>query len=231
VSTLVNVDEAVIARLKKNGHNFEILVDSELAMKMKHGEKIDINDALAVRNIFKDAKKGEVAPDLYGTFGTENIEEIAKKIIKDGEVQLTAEYKRKLADKKKKEIIGKISDAAMDPRTKLPIPPQRIELAMEQAHINVDPFKPAEEQMKTIVDKLRPILPISFEKKKFDVIIPAAHSGACYGILKKYGKLLKEDWLGSGALHAEIEMPAKMASDFIDELEKKTHGDVQIEEK
>ena len=228
---MINVEDAVIARLKRNNQNFEILVDSELAMKLKHGDKVDISDVLAVKNIFKDAKKGEVAPNLYETFGTDNIEEIAKQIIKHGEVQLTAEYKRKLAEKKKKEIIGKISNAAMDPRTKLPIPPQRIELAMEQAHVNVDPFKSSEEQMQDIVDKLRPILPISFEKRKFEVIIPAQHSGACYGILKKYGRILKENWLGSGALHAEVEMPAKMAEDFIDELEKKTHGDVQIEEK
>ncbi len=228
---MVNIEDAVIAKLKKDNQNFEILVDCELALKFRKGEKIDINDVLAVRNIFKDAKKGEVAPHLYETFGTDNIEEIAAKIIKEGEVQLTAEYKRKLSEQKKKKIVSMISEAAMDPRTKLPIPPQRIELAIEQAHINFDPFKSAEEQIQIVVEKLRPVLPISFEKRKFEVIIPARHTGSCYGILRKYGKLLKENWLGSGSLQAEIEMPAKMAENFIDELNKKTHGDVQIDEK
>ncbi|MCD6575765.1 MAG: ribosome assembly factor SBDS [Nanoarchaeota archaeon] len=228
---MVNVEDAVVAKLKKNGQNFEILVDCELAIKFRRGENVDINDVLAVRNIFKDAKKGEVAPHLFEAFGTENIEEIAAEIIKQGEIQLTAEYKRKLAEQKKKEVIGKIADSAMDPRTKLPIPPKRLELAIEQAHISFDPFKPAEEQMQQVIEKLRPVLPLSFEKRKFEVIIPARHSGACYGILKKYGKILKENWLGSGALQAEIEMPAKMAEGFIDELNKKTHGDVQIDEK
>jgi len=228
---MLNIEDAVIAKLKKDNQIFEILVDCESALDFKKGKKIDINDVLAVRNIFKDAKKGEVAPHLYETFGTENIEEIAAKIIKEGEIQLTAEYKRKLAEQKKKEIVGKISENAMDPRTKLPIPPQRIELAMEQAHINIDAFKPVEEQMHVVVEKLRPILPISFEKRKFEIIIPARHSGASYGILKKYGKILKETWLGSGALQAELEMPAKIAEDFIDEINKKTHGDIQIEER
>ncbi len=228
---MVNIEDAVIAKLKKNGEKFEVLVDCELAIKFRKDNSIDINDVLAVRNIFKDAKKGEVAPHLYEAFGTDNIEKIAAQIIKHGEIQLTAEYKRKLTEQKKKEVIGKIVESAMDPRTKLPIPPQRLELAIEQAHINFDPFKSAEEQLQTVVEKLRPILPLSFEKRKFEVIIPAQHSGACYGILKKYGKISKETWLGSGALQAEIEMPAKMAEDFMDELNKKTHGDVQIEER
>ncbi|MCD6547605.1 MAG: ribosome assembly factor SBDS [Nanoarchaeota archaeon] len=228
---MVRVEDAVIAKLKKDGQNFEILVDCELALKLKHGEKVDINDVLAVRNIFKDAKKGEVAPNIENVFGTKNVEEIAIKIIKEGEVQLTAEYKRKMAEEKKRKIIAKIVESAMDPKTRLPIPPTRIELAMEQAHINIDPFKPVEEQLKEVVEKLRPILPLSFEKKKFEVIIPARFSASCYGILKKYGKILKENWLSSGALQAEVEMPAKLAEDFVDELNKKTHGDVQIEEK
>ncbi len=227
---MVSIDNAVIAKLKRNNQIFEILVDCELALKLKHGENIDINNVLAVRNIFKDAKKGEVAPHLYDAFKTDNIEEIAKKIIKEGNVQLTAEYKRKLIEKKENEIIAKITESAMDPKTKLPIPQQRIKLALEQIHTSIDPFKPAEEQMKDVIERLRPILPLSFEKRKFNIIIPAQYSSASYGILKKYGKITKENWLGSGALQAEVEMPAKMAEDFIDELNKRTRGDVQIDE-
>ena len=228
---MVSIDDAVIAKLKRNNQIFEILVDCELALKLKHGENIDINNILAVRNIFKDAKKGEVAPHLYESFKTDNIEEIAKTIIMHGDVQLTAEYKRKLIENKEKEIMAKIVESAMDPKTKLPIPLQRIKLALEQIHTSIDPFKPAEEQMKDVVERLRPILPLSFEKRKFDIIIPARHSSASYGILKKYGKIIKETWLGSGALQAEVEMPAKMAEGFMDELNKRTHGDVQIDEK
>ena len=228
---MVNVKDAVIAKLKKNNQNFEILVDCDLALKFRRGEKVDISDVLAVRNIFKDSKKGEVAPSLHENFGTENTDEIAAKIIKEGEVQLTAEYKRKLSDTKKAQIIGMITQAAMDPRTKNPVPIQRVEAAIEQANVNIEPFKSAEEQMQVIVEKLRPILPLSFEKRRIAVIIPSMYSASCYGTLKKYGKITKEQWLGSGALSAEIEMPAKMAEGMIDELNKKTHGDIQIDEK
>lgn len=228
---MVNLNDAVIAKLSKNNQNFEILVDCDLALKFKRGEKVEMGDVLAVRNIFKDSKKGEVAPNLHENFGTENIEEIAAKIIKEGNVQLTAEYKRKLSETKKTQIIGMISQTAMDPRTKAPVPVQRVEAAVEQAKINIEPFKSAEEQMQMVVEKIRAILPLSFEKRKIAVIIPSSYSASCYGTLKKYGKITKEQWLGSGALSAEIEMPAKMAEGLIDELNKKTHGDIQIDEK
>jgi len=228
---MVNVKDAVIAKLKKNNQTFEILVDCDLALKFKRGEKIDITDVLAVRNIFKDSKKGEVAPNLFDNFGTENEDEIAAKIIREGEVQLTAEYKRKLSETKRAQVIGMIVQTAMDPKTKNPIPPQRVEAALEQAKVNIEPFKSAEEQMKTVIEKIQAILPLSFEKRKIAVIIPSQYSASCYGTLKKYGKITKEQWLGSGALNAEVEMPAKMAENFIDELNKKTHGDIQIDEK
>jgi ribosome maturation protein SDO1 len=228
---MVKVEDAVIAKLMRNGQKFEILVDCELALKLKHGETVNIRDVLAVDNVFKDARKGEVAGNIQDIFKTNDIEEIAKEIILKGEVPLTAEYKRKLAEEKRRRIIGLISQNALDPRTKYPIPPQRVENALETVKVHIDPFKPAEEQMKEIIDKLRPVLPISFEAKRYSVTIPAQYSQSTYGILKKYGKMTRENWLANGSLHAELEMPAGMSAEFVDKLNKATHGDVQIEEK
>lgn len=227
---MVNIENAVIAKIKKEGQEFQILVDCESALKLKRGEQIDMRDVLAVENVFKDAHKGDIAPNLEHAFGTEDVEEIAKEIIKHGEIQLTTAYKKKLTETKKNEIIGLMARNAMDPVKKIPIPRTRIELAMDQIHINIDPFKPAKEQMDIILAQLRPILPISLENKKVEVLIPAVHASSCYGILKKYGTIKKENWLGTGSLLAEIEMPAGGYSDFIDALNKKTNGDIQIKD-
>ncbi|HDQ59918.1 MAG TPA: ribosome assembly factor SBDS [Candidatus Woesearchaeota archaeon] len=227
---MVRIEDAVVAKLKKDNHNFEILVDCELAMKFKHGEDVQINDVLAVGNIFKDARKGDIAPDLKEVFGTENIEDIAKQILQKGEIHLTSDYRKKLIKEKEEKIIGMITRNGMDPRTKAPIPSTRVELALEQAHVHIDPFKPAEVQMEEIIDKLRPVLPISFEKKKFDVLVPAQFASTAYGIIKKYGKILKEQWTQTGGLKAVVEMPAGMSEEFVDKLNKLTHGDVQVME-
>ena len=99
----MNVDDAVICRLKKQGLDFEILVDCDKAMDFKHG-KAGIDDVLVTEEIFKDVKKGEHASehDLANVFGTDNKKEACSKILKDGEVQLTTGYKNKLRDEKKK---------------------------------------------------------------------------------------------------------------------------------
>jgi len=227
---MVKLEDAVIAKLKKEGQEFEILVDCEAALDLKHGKQVDMRDVLAVENVFKDARKGDIAPNLEQVFGTDDIEEIAKEIIKKGDVQLTASYRKKRIETKKKEIIGLIARNAMDPVKKIPIPVTRLELAMDQVHINIDPFKSAQEQMESILSQLRTILPISLENKKVEVLIPATYASACYGILKKYGTIKKENWLGTGSLQAEVEMPAGVYSDFIDALNKKTGGDIQIKD-
>jgi ribosome maturation protein SDO1 len=228
---MVKVEDAIIAKLKKDNQVFEILVDCENALKLRKGQNIDIHDVLAVMKVFKDARKGDIAPNLEENFGTDDIAEIAKEIVTKGDIHLTMAYKKKLVDEKKREIIGLITRTAMDPVRKVPIPVTRIENAMDQVGVKIDPFKPALEQMDEIVAKLRPIMPISFENQKFEVLIPAQHASACYGILKKYGKIKKESWLSSGSLLAEVEMPAGISSDFIDVLNKKTTGDVQITKK
>ena len=55
---MVSVDEAVIARLKSHNQNFEVLVDCNNAIALKHGKEIDMKDVLATAKIFTDAKKG-----------------------------------------------------------------------------------------------------------------------------------------------------------------------------
>ena len=78
---MVNVDTAVIARLKKGGRTFEVLVDCDNALKFKGGENVDMNSVLATEEIYDDVKKGMHAPDesLKVVFGTNNKVEIAKK--------------------------------------------------------------------------------------------------------------------------------------------------------
>src|SRR3989344_2388462 len=103
---MVNIDEAVIARYNKQGVNFEILVDCEKALDLKHGKNVDINDIVVVDSVFNDVKKGFRASekDLIRIFDTSNFNDVALKIIKDGEVQLTAEYRERLRDEKRKSV-------------------------------------------------------------------------------------------------------------------------------
>ena len=61
---MVNIDETIIARLESYGEKFEILVDPDLAADFRNPDnekEINIEDILAVEEIFKDSKKGDKA--------------------------------------------------------------------------------------------------------------------------------------------------------------------------
>ena len=225
---MVSLDDAVIARLKKGEEHFEILVDPYVAADLIDGNEIEINQCLAIDSIFKDAKMGTHASEesLKKNFNTENIEEIAKQIILKGDIQLTTEQRHKMKETKKNRIIEKIVKNAMDPKTKTPHPRQRIELAMEEAGVNIDPFKPVRDQVKTIIDLLKPLIPLSFDKIRISVKIPPEYVGKAYGIARNYGVLEREDWQSDGSWLGIVKIPAGMQNDFYDKLNDITKGNV-----
>jgi len=225
---LVSLDDAVIARLKKGEDHFEILVDPYLAADLLDGKEIDISKILVIDKIFKDSKKGTHASSesLQTVFGTNNVTEIATKIIKKGEMQLTTEQRNKMQKNKKNRIIETIVKNAMDPKTKAPHPRQRIELAMDQAGVHIDPFKPVSEQVKIIIDVLRPIIPISMEQVRISVKIPAEFIGRAYGEARNFGALEREEWQSDGSWVGIVRIAAGLQTDFYEKLNDLTKGNV-----
>lgn len=225
---MVNVDEAVVARIKKEGKNFEILVDCDKALEYKKG-KGELGEVVAVDNIFKDVKKGEKANEheLESVFDTRDFRKVAEIIIKEGQVQLTKEHLNKEKEMKYRQIVNLIHRNAVDPKTGLPHPPLRIENAMKEAKVNIDENKTAEQQVEKVLEKLRPIIPIKFEMHELELVIPNRFASASYHVLKKYGKLLKEEWMSNGNLKAIIEIPGGIQDDLFSELNKLCHGEVE----
>ena len=226
---MVDVDQAVIARLRTQGLLFEILVDCGNALALKEGKNIGMHDILAAMRVFSDAKKGLEASvtAMKQIFGTSDPEEVAKQIIQKGEIQLTQGYRERIREEKRKQIINVIHMNGVDPKTHLPHPPQRIENAFIEAKFHVDEFKPVQEQVQEALKKLRPILPIRFEVKEIAIKLPPEHAPKCYAIVKSFGTILREEWQSNGNWVAVVEMPGGMESDFYDRLNKICHGNVE----
>jgi ribosome maturation protein SDO1 len=226
---MVSVEDAVIARITRMGMNFEILVDPDKALEFKKGKEIDIDIILAVKDIFKDSRKGErhSSEDLQKAFRTTNLWEVAKIILKEGELQFTTEQRRRFIEEKKKEIANIIAKQGMDPKTKLPHPVQRILNAMEEAHVTIDPFKPAKEQVKYVLDKIQAILPISLERIEVAIRVPIEYAGKANAIVREITDVKKEEWT-STAWIALIEIPAGMQADIYEKLNKLTSGKVDV---
>lgn len=226
---MVSLDDAVIARLESHGSSFEILVDPDLALDLKKGKEVNITEVLASEEIFKDSAKGDRAsPEhIKEVLGTEDVFEAAKEIIRRGDLQLTTEQRKKILEDRRKQVINIIARNAINPQTKLPHPPARIERAMEEARVKIDLFKPAEEQVPDVLKVLRPLIPIKFEKREVAVKIPAHYAGRGVSIVKSYGDTKKEEWQADGAWICVIEVPAGIVEEFFDTLNQLTHGDVE----
>ena len=222
-----------LARIKKHGMSFEISVDPDKAVSYKEEKILDVNEVILADNIFTDVKRGLAtsSSDLDKAFGTTDINVIADIIIKKGEIQLTSEHRTQERDKKRKKLVHLIHIQAVDPKTNLPHPENRIEAALEEAKINLADHKTIEEQFDEIISKLRPIIPIKIEKKELTIIIPAQYSGKAYSVVKGNSTILRDEWLNDGGWKVIIEIPAGLWQDFIDKINSLTHGEAMIEEK
>ncbi len=218
-----------VARIKRQGLNFEVVIEPDKAMEYRKHGNIDISDVLLNKGIFTDAKKGNRASEteMERIFETRDDMLVAEKILKEGEIQLSAEYRNKIREEKRKRVIAIISRNGVDPKTHFPHPSQRIENAFEEAKVRVDEHKSAEYQIQDILKQILSVLPIKFELHELEIIIPARYAAKCYSVLKAYGSLLRDEWQNDGSLYAVIEIPAGLKEEFFDRLNSMTHGDIQ----
>jgi len=226
---VVDIDKAVIARLRSSGQKFEILVDSDKALEFRRGEKIKMDEILAYPAIYRDARSTDVVSDqdLQKVFGTTDIFKVAEKIIKNGELQLTTEQKRGMIEQKKNQIATMISKKGINPQTNAPHPLLRIMNAIEKSGVNINPFVDAESQVDGVLKEIKVLLPIKFQKIVFQIKIPSQFSGKSYSILKKYGAISQEKWLGDGSLQVNIEVLAGMQNEFFQKISSLTHGNFE----
>ncbi|MHA1860426.1 MAG: ribosome assembly factor SBDS [Candidatus Asgardarchaeia archaeon] len=223
---MVEIDNAVIARLKKDGNRFEILVDPSKALELKNGKEIDMDDVLAYPGIYRDARKGELFSDeeLKKNFGTSDVYRIAKMIVKEGNLQFTTEQRRRFLEEKTREIADIISKRAINPQTNTPHPPQRILNAMRQAGVHVDPFLDANLQVDDVVKSIKTILPIRFESVKLQVTVPPQFTGRLYSMLKHSFENFNEEWLPDGSLRVTLTLPAGVEMEFLSKVGNITKG-------
>jgi ribosome maturation protein SDO1 len=223
---MVKVEDAVVARWETQGSRFEVLVDPQAVQEMKDGKTVDLSDKLALDQVFKDARKGDKISEehLEKVFRTRDLREIARQIILKGDVQVTTDQRHKLQEAKRKQIVQVIARNAMNPQTGAPHPATRIEAAMQEAKVHIDPFRPADTQVQEILTKLRPLLPIRFDTVRVRIRVPAQHFPHVIGDLKAMGKLSDEQWMGDGSWSGVLEIPAGVQTELYQKLSAKTKG-------
>lgn len=228
----VSLDDAVIARLSKAGEKFEILVDPVKAYDFKKGKDVKIEDILAYPGVFRDARKADRIQDavVQKIFGTTDAKKIAEKILRDGEIQLTTEQRRKMAEDKKAQVASMIARNAVNPQTNAPHPPQRIINAMDEAGIHIDPMEPAQDQIDRVVKAIKSLLPIRIEVVAIELRIPAQYSGKASSVIKGMTSVKKDSWNSDGSYSCVVELPSGLAAEILQRLNKITEGKIESKE-
>ncbi len=215
------------ARIKKEGKNFEILVDLNGALKVRKGEG-DLARVVLTDAVFYNLKSGEKASedDLKKEFGTSDFMQVAEKIIKNGEVVLPSEYLNKEQEVKYKQVIDFLSRNATAPDGK-PYTSDRIMKALQEGNVQIK-NKPVDSQIGEILEQLQKIIPVKIEMKRLRVLIPAQYTGQAYGIINQFKE--SENWQNNGDLQAVLNVPAGLIMDFYDKLNGVTHGAGVVED-
>ena len=227
---MVSMDDAVLARMEKSGKRYEVLVDPALVEQFKENpDSVRIDDLLAMDEVFHDARDGErpTSEAIENTFATQDIVQITKIILEKGTIQLTTNQRKIMVEKMRQQIIHHIHSQAVDPKTKSPHPKTRIELALDECRYSVDPFKRLEDQVKDAVDKLKSLIPLSFESVTLAFKISGTTMGKVNQILRPY--LKKEGWLEDGSWACVIECPGGMKGELISQVMQRS-SDAEVKE-
>ncbi|MGC9008993.1 MAG: ribosome assembly factor SBDS [Sulfolobales archaeon] len=222
--------EYVIARYESRGKRFEILVDPEKALEYREGKQVDLGEIVQGEFIFRDVKKGlKASPEeLKEVFGTDDTKKIMDIILREGELQLTTEQRRKLIEAKKRMIINYIARSAIDPQTQKPIPPTRIEAAMEQAKVSIDLYRRIEEQAMDIVKAISRVMPIKIARVLIRVKIPKEYASKTINLISKLGEVKKKNFYADGSADVELEIPAGMQGEVLSKIASLTRGEASI---
>jgi len=154
---------------------------------------------LQISNIFVNVSKGEVAKanDLEKAFGTSNINDIVKEILKKGEVQVGEKEREHDIASLRKELATLVAEKCVDPSTQRPYPVGMIEKAMTEAGYSVKTNKTAKSQVSECIKSLQTSsnLPIQRARMRVRVTVPT-----------KDGKRLRDQMLEGAEQVEEEEM-------------------------
>ncbi len=219
------MDKVIVAKYTKGGTRFEVVIDPEKATLYRQG-KASLSEALRFPTVFTNANKGDKAGStaLKKAFGTDNEENCAAEIIRKGDIPQSKTQREERLHQVRQRIIDLVHNSGVDPRTHAPHPRTRIELALDEAKVRLDPDKTADSQLQEVLSALRPLIPIKSEMHDMVVEVPASEVGNALRVIKGSAKVLREKWGGDGSLSCTLQIPGGLSVDFQDSLMRVTHG-------
>eukprot|EP01123_Difflugia_compressa_P008180 TRINITY_DN237_c1_g1_i1.p1 TRINITY_DN237_c1_g1~~TRINITY_DN237_c1_g1_i1.p1 ORF type:complete len:281 (+),score=74.09 TRINITY_DN237_c1_g1_i1:363-1205(+) len=215
-----------VVRYKQGKTTFEVGCKVGAVLRYRK-EQISFDQVLQSEEIWKDIKKGDRsnAEELKAAFGIDNPKEIAKLIVDKGEVQLTDGERKDILEKKRNEIINYIHKYYIDPKTKTMIPVARIDNALTEIKVRIDPDQSTEKQVQEILKKLPGVLTLKRAEITGAISSTHQHLSQVTGVLKKYNVAIQsESYSSQGCTYFVSMVPGDYDKIFAD-LNSVTKGD------
>ncbi|PSQ29609.1 ribosome assembly factor SBDS [Halobacteriales archaeon SW_8_65_20] len=234
---MISLDDAVTAQLESHGERFEVLVDPDAALAIKRGSfdeefDEDLEDVIAAEDVFEDATAGDRPPEsaLEEVFETTDPIAIIPEVIERGEIQITAQQRQEMQEQKRNRLVNIIARNGINPQQNdTPHPPERIDRALEEAGVTVDPMTPAQQQVDDALDALRPVIPIRFEEVTVAAQLPADYAGSGQAKVREFGELEREEWQNDGSWVGVVTFPAGMQNDFYELVNEVSSGEAETQ--
>ncbi|KAJ8906793.1 hypothetical protein NDN08_003279 [Rhodosorus marinus] len=215
----------MLVRYKKGKTNFEIITKEGSVSQYREGTIKNTDDVVVANVIFTNHSKGERASDeqLRSAFDTDDLSQCLEKILLTGEPQLSVAERKAKVEQKRKEIVDYFRKYYVEPRTKLPLPAQRIDAALTQAKIRVDPDTPAARQAADAASKVVAVMPMSKSTLDGTIKIPHQYVGSAMGSVSKYCQVVKDGYTSEGSSISVSVAPGDYDM-LISDLTKATKG-------
>lgn len=221
--------EQQIVKFKADKQNFEVACKPGAVLKYRQGKLGSLDNVILTDVVFKNFSKADRAKntELIAAFGTDNMMECIKQIVERGEFQLSAGERKEKQVQKKNEIVTYIHKYYIDPRSKLPHPVARIESALEELKVNIDPDAPADRQALEFVKKLLGKLPLKRSEMGATLTIPHQYVAQCASLLRARVSISKENYTTNGCSYV-VSMAPGDYDKLLADLNKITKGDFQL---
>ncbi len=190
-------DKFSTARLAKGQDKFEILVKPQQALDYKLGKQVTISQLLMIEEVYSDSSKGTRASS----------DKLQKHFGTTDPLKVAEEIMK----------TGELQ-LTTDQRRQL-VEEKRRQIVSIITRNAIDP--------KSVIEELRPILPLKMEQMKVAVKVFPEHAARAYNALKGFGNVSREEWGPDGSLAAVVEMPAGLYGSFLDRVGKLTQGTIQ----
>eukprot|EP00928_Gymnodinium_smaydae_P027877 TRINITY_DN21417_c0_g1_i1.p1 TRINITY_DN21417_c0_g1~~TRINITY_DN21417_c0_g1_i1.p1 ORF type:complete len:353 (+),score=88.61 TRINITY_DN21417_c0_g1_i1:90-1148(+) len=171
-----------IVRMKTHGKRFEIACYKNKVLNWREGIEKDLAEVIQIDTVFENVSKGIAAKekDLQKAFDTTDNEEICRRILKNGELQVSDREREVHLESLFRDIVQIVAERCVHTHTGRQHTPSAVESALKSCGFSVQPDHAAKKQALKAIERLCTEQPESFSRAqmRLRILCPEASKEA-----------------------------------------------------